>query len=81
VNITKDNLKSNFTLFIGLPPQNLLNYFQELEKNADKVLYGSDWPTMPGGIGKNIEAIKSLPLRDRTIEAILYKNSYRILFE
>ena len=65
----------------GLPPQNLLSYFPELEKNADKVLFGSDWPTMPTGIEKNIEAIKSLPLSDRTIEAILYGNAYRILFE
>jgi predicted TIM-barrel fold metal-dependent hydrolase len=65
----------------GLPPQNLLSYFPELEKNSEKVIFGSDWPTMPTGIRKNIEAIKSLPLRDRTIEAILYKNAYKILFE
>jgi len=65
----------------GLPPQNLLSYFPELEKNSEKVIFGSDWPTMPTGIGKNVEAIKSLPLRDRTIEAILYRNAYKILFE
>jgi len=65
----------------GLPPQNLLSYFPELEKNSEKVIFGSDWPAMPTGIRKNIEAIKSLPLRDRTIEAILYKNAYKILFE
>ncbi len=65
----------------GLPPQNLLNYFPELEKNAEKVVFGSDWPTMPGSIAKNIETIKSLPLKDRTIEAILYKNAEKILFE
>jgi predicted TIM-barrel fold metal-dependent hydrolase len=64
----------------GLPPQNLLNYFPELEKLSEKIIFGSDWPTMPGSIGKNIEAIKSLPLKDSTIEAILYKNAYRILF-
>ena len=65
----------------GLPPQNLLTYFPELEKNAGKVIFGSDWPTMPTGIRENIEAIKSLPLSDRTIEAILYGNAYKILFE
>lgn len=64
----------------GLPPQNLLSYFPDLEKNSEKVLFGSDWPTMPTGIAKNIEAIKSLPLSDRSIEAILYKNAYKILF-
>jgi len=36
---------------------------------------------MPGSIAKNIEIIKSLPLKDRTIEAILYKNAEKILFE
>lgn len=65
----------------GLPPQNLLSYFPELEKNAEKVIFGSDWPTMPTGIRQNIEAIKSLPLSDRTIEAILYGNAHKILFE
>lgn len=65
----------------GLPPQNLLNYFPELEKNSEKVVFGSDWPTMPGSIAKNIETIKSLPLKDRTIEAILYKNAERLLFQ
>jgi predicted TIM-barrel fold metal-dependent hydrolase len=65
----------------GLPPQNLLTYFPELEKNSEKVLFGSDWPTIPTTIKRNVETIQSLPLSDRTIEAILYKNAYRILFE
>ncbi|MFH1240862.1 MAG: amidohydrolase family protein [Pseudomonadota bacterium] len=65
----------------GLPPQNLLRYFPELDRNGDKVIFGSDWPPMPEDIGKNIEAIRSLPLSDRTLEAILYGNAYRILFE
>ncbi|OGP63028.1 MAG: metal-dependent hydrolase [Deltaproteobacteria bacterium RBG_13_47_9] len=64
----------------GLPPRNLLSYFPELEKVSEKIIFGSDWPTMPGTIEKNVEAIKSLPLRDRTIEGILYKNAFRILF-
>jgi len=65
----------------GLPPRNLLKYFPELEKNADKVIFGSDWPTVPTDIKKNIEAIKSLPLNDRAIEAIFYGNASKILFE
>jgi predicted TIM-barrel fold metal-dependent hydrolase len=64
----------------GLPPQNLLNYFPELEKNREKVIFGSDWPTIPSSIGRNIEMVKSLPLSDQTIEAILYRNAERILF-
>ncbi len=64
----------------GLPPRNLLDYFPELEKNYEKVIFGSDWPAMPKGIKENIEAIKSLPLSDRTIEAMLYRNAYKVLF-
>jgi len=65
----------------GLPPKNLLNYFPELEKNSEKIIFGSDWPPIPKDLGENIEAIKSLPLSDRTIENILYKNAQRLLFE
>ena len=65
----------------GLPPQNLLNYFPEFEKNREKIIFGSDWPAMPTDIGENIESIKSLPLSDGTIEAILYGNAHKILFD
>jgi len=65
----------------GLPPQKLLTYFPELDRNGDKVIFGSDWPPMPADIGDNIEIIKSLPLSDRTIEAMLYGNAYKVLFE
>jgi uncharacterized protein len=63
----------------GLPPHRLLTYFPELEKNADKVIFGSDWPTMPKGIEQNIAAIQSLPLNEDALEAILYGNASRIL--
>ena len=63
----------------GLPPHRLLTYFPELEKNADKVIFGSDWPTMPADIKQNIAAIQSLPLNETALEAILYGNASRIL--
>ncbi|MGD9345295.1 MAG: amidohydrolase family protein [Candidatus Aminicenantes bacterium] len=62
----------------GLPPKNLLNYFPELEKNIDKVVYGSDWPGIQS-IEQNIEAIQKLPLAQDSIEKILYRNAARIL--
>lgn len=62
----------------GLPPQNLLKYFPELEKNAHKILFGSDWPGVPG-IAKNIETIRSLPLLKETKEKILGGNAAKIL--
>lgn len=62
----------------GLPPQNLLSYFPELERNADKVIYGSDWPGMPY-IKRNIEIVKSLPISEETKGKILGGNAARIL--
>ncbi|MCK4495786.1 MAG: amidohydrolase, partial [Candidatus Aminicenantes bacterium] len=62
----------------GLPPKNLLNYFPDLEKNIDKIVYGSDWPGIKT-ISSNIEAIKKLPLSEDSIKKILYGNAARIL--
>jgi hypothetical protein len=49
----------------GLPLQNLLQYFPRLEKIADKIVFGSDWPGIPL-LRENIQAIKNLPLREDT---------------
>lgn len=62
----------------GLPPRNLLNYFPSLEKNKDKVLFGSDFPTIPS-IKANIEEICRLSLSNETKESILHLNSSKIL--
>ncbi|MEM2924154.1 MAG: amidohydrolase family protein, partial [Methanocellales archaeon] len=62
----------------GLPPQNLLKYYPELEKIQDKVIYGSDYPAI-GDLKKNIERIKSLPISKKAIEKILGKNARKIL--
>jgi len=62
----------------GLPPQKLLTYFPELERVADKVVFGSDWPGMPY-IGRNIELIRGLPLKEETKEKILGGNAARLL--
>lgn len=62
----------------GLPPQKLLDYFPELERVADKVIFGSDWPGMPH-IKRNINIIRGLPLKEETKEKILGGNAARIL--
>ena len=62
----------------GLPLQKLLDYFPELERVADKVGFGSDWPGMPH-IKRNIEIIRGLPLKEETKEKILGGNAARIL--
>ena len=62
----------------GLPPQKLLEYFPDLEKNADKIVFGSDWPGLRS-IKANIEAIRSLPLSQEAKAKILGENAVRIL--
>ncbi|MDD4170556.1 MAG: amidohydrolase family protein [Desulfotomaculaceae bacterium] len=62
----------------GLPPQKLLDYFPDLERNADRVIFGSDWPTV-ASIKANIEAIRRLPLKEETKEKILGGNAARLL--
>ena len=62
----------------GLPPQRLLTYFPELERVADKTLFGSDWPSIMA-VKKNIEAIRGLPLSEKARDAILGGNAARIL--
>jgi predicted TIM-barrel fold metal-dependent hydrolase len=56
----------------------LLIYFPELERVADKVIFGSDWPGMTH-IKRNIELIRGLPLKEETKEKILGGNAARIL--
>ncbi len=62
----------------GLPPAKLLRYFPELARNADKVIFGSDWPGLPS-IAGNIEAISHLPISGKGAEMILGGNAARLL--
>lgn len=62
----------------GLPPKNLLRYYPDLEKNVDKVVYGSDWPGLPA-VSANVAAIQELPLAEESKRKILYGNAARIL--
>jgi hypothetical protein len=62
----------------GLPPQKLLDYFPELEKNADKVIFGSDWPGV-SSVKENVKLLCALPLKKSTIEKILYRNAAKVL--
>jgi len=62
----------------GLPPQNLLKYFPELERNADKIIFGSDWPGIID-IKENVHAILELHISKPTKEKILGKNAAALL--
>lgn len=62
----------------GLPPSRLMTYFPELDRNAEKVIFGSDWPGNPW-IRRNMEAIRELPLGAEGVENILGGNAARLL--
>ena len=62
----------------GLPPKRLVTYFPDLERVSDKVLFGSDWPSVPTLKG-NIDTIRSLPLSDHAKAQILGGNAARLL--
>lgn len=62
----------------GLPPRRLLTYFPEFERNADKIIFGSDWPST-GPIQQNIQGILNLPLAEESKEKILWRNAARVL--
>jgi predicted TIM-barrel fold metal-dependent hydrolase len=63
----------------GIPPLKLLEYFPRLTELADKVLWGTDWPS-PGvkDLRQNIEQFLSVPLSDEHRRAILETNSLRL---
>jgi len=62
----------------GLPPHKLLNFFPELERLADQVVYGSDWPSVPT-IKENIKAIENLDITGGCRKKILGENAARLL--
>ena len=70
--------KNVYVEIAGLPPHKLLDYFPDLEKSADKIIFGSDWPGLRS-IKQNLEAIRSLPLADDTKAKILGENAARLL--
>jgi len=60
----------------GIPPLKLLDYFPRLTDIADRVLWGTDWPS-PGvhDLRKNIDQFLTLPLSDQHRRAVLETNA------
>jgi hypothetical protein len=60
----------------GIPPAKLLEYFPRLAEIADRVLWGTDWPS-PGvkDLRHNIDQFLALPLSDSHRKAILETNA------
>ncbi|HKJ93884.1 MAG TPA: amidohydrolase family protein [Longimicrobiales bacterium] len=63
----------------GLVPDTLLELFPALERLADKVVFGSDWPAMPRSPGHNARVVAGLGLSDDAVDRILRRNAARIL--
>lgn len=63
----------------GIPPQRILTFFPRLENVAERVVFGSDWPS-PGvpGMAANAQAVWSLPLPERVRKGILRDNALRL---
>ncbi len=59
----------------GIPPTKLLEYFPRLEEVADRVVWGTDWPS-PGvkDLGQNLNQFLALPLSDKTKHRITRTN-------
>jgi len=64
----------------GIPPPRILEWFPRLEEIADRVLFGTDWPS-PGvaSISANLAAVRALPLPPAVIEKLLSSNALRLL--
>jgi len=60
----------------GIPPLKLLEYFPRITELADRVLWGTDWPS-PGvrDMRQNIDQFLTLPLTEPQRRAILQENA------
>jgi len=63
----------------GIPPKSLLRFFPRLADVADRVLWGTDWPS-PGvaSIRKNIADFRALGLGEEVERKVLWENAVRV---
>ena len=58
----------------GIPPKRIMQYFPEIDRVADRVIWGSDWPSSPAP-SVLIQQMRQLPLSSDIIEAFLWSNA------
>jgi predicted TIM-barrel fold metal-dependent hydrolase len=63
----------------SIPPKAILRYFPRLAEIADKVLYGSDWPS-PGvhSMAENLKAFRAIGLPAPVLKQILEDNPVEV---
>jgi predicted TIM-barrel fold metal-dependent hydrolase len=71
--------KNVFSDLSGIPPKALLRYFPRVAEMADKLVWGTDWPS-PGITSpkKNVEQFRALGLGEEVERKILYENAMEI---
>jgi predicted TIM-barrel fold metal-dependent hydrolase len=63
----------------GIPPKKLLDVLPRLPEIADRVLWGTDWPSMGvASMRTNVEAFLSLPLAEDVKKRVLFENAARL---
>jgi len=63
----------------GIPPRRLLDVLPRLPEVADRVLWGTDWPSMGvRSMRRNVDEFLSLPLPDDMKRKILFENAERL---
>ena len=64
----------------GIPPKRLLEYFPRIDEIADKVVWGTDWPS-PGveDLRKNLDQFLALPLADEVKTKITRTNPLALI--
>jgi uncharacterized protein len=64
----------------GIPPAKLLDYFPRVAEISDRVLWGTDWPSMGvKGLRQNLDQFMSLPLDDAIKRRITVDNPLTLL--
>lgn len=60
----------------GIPPKNLLRVLPRLPEVADRIIWGTDWPSMGvRSMCENLEAFLALPLTDTVRRKIVFDNA------
>ncbi len=62
-----------------MPPKKLPEYYQrfDLAKIAQKMIFGTDWPGVPGA-RRNVEALMGLGFSDDTLTGVLSGNARKV---
>jgi uncharacterized protein len=63
----------------GIATRHLPLYLPNLERFADRFLFGSDWPSLPIDVEGLISRVLALPYSDDTKASILHGNAERLL--